>query len=147
MSEDGFNSLLAQVLSAYFSNNTVATADLPFVIDTIKAAFTVSREAALKTNVETRTAFQPAISVENSVTPDALTCMLCGKQYKSLTRHLRAEHGLTPSEYRTTFGLKHDYPVVAPNYSAFRSDSAKSLFLGRKPKKIEISEEAEAGEP
>jgi predicted transcriptional regulator len=44
-----------------------------------------------------------------------------------------SKHGLTPTEYRTKWGLSQDYPMVAPNYSAQRSEMAKSLGLGRKP--------------
>jgi predicted transcriptional regulator len=45
---------------------------------------------------------------------------------------LQTTHQLSPREYRATFGLKSDYPIVAPNYAARRSDLAKSLGLGRK---------------
>jgi predicted transcriptional regulator len=44
---------------------------------------------------------------------------------------LQTTHQLSPREYRATFGLKSDYPMVAPNYAAHRSDLAKSLGLGR----------------
>jgi predicted transcriptional regulator len=44
---------------------------------------------------------------------------------------LQTAHQLGPREYRATFGLKSDYPIVAPNYAAQRSDLAKSLGLGR----------------
>jgi predicted transcriptional regulator len=45
---------------------------------------------------------------------------------------LQTTHQLSPREYRATFGLKSDYPLVAPNYAARRSDLAKSLGLGHK---------------
>ena len=54
------------------------------------------------------------------------------KQRPSLKRHLQTIHKLTPSEYRDAFKLKSDYPLVAPNYAARRSELAKSLGLGRK---------------
>ena len=82
-------------------------------------------EAAPKT-------LQPAVAVKKSVTPEAIVCLVCAKRFKSLKRHLQTAHQLTPSEYRVSFGLKSDYPVVAPNYAAQRSDLAKSLGLGRK---------------
>ena len=44
-----------------------------------------------------------------------------------------AAYGLTPDEYRTKWGLPADYPMVAPNYAAQRSDFAKKIGLGRKP--------------
>ena len=51
---------------------------------------------------------------------------------KPLRRHL-AGHGLTPDEYRTRYGLKADYPMVAESYSQARRDMAKKIGLGRKP--------------
>jgi len=40
--------------------------------------------------------------------------------------------GMTPNEYRQKWGLPRDYPMVAPNYAAQRSELAKSMGLGRK---------------
>ena len=34
------------------------------------------------------------------------------------------------------FGLKDDYPLVAPNYAATRSALAKKIGLGRKPESV-----------
>ncbi|MCJ2012053.1 MucR family transcriptional regulator, partial [Methylobacterium sp. J-076] len=46
---------------------------------------------------------------------------LDGKPYKTLKRHLRS-HGLDPAAYRERYGLPLDYPMVASNYSAQRSE-------------------------
>lgn len=40
---------------------------------------------------------------------------------------------MTPNEYRERYGLKKDYPMVAPAYSAARQEMAKRIGLGRKP--------------
>ena len=64
---------------------------------------------------------------------DHILSMIDGKPYKSLKRHL-GRHGLTPAEYRARYGLKPDYPMVAPGYSAQRREVAQRLGLGRKPK-------------
>jgi predicted transcriptional regulator len=58
--------------------------------------------------------------------------MIDGKPYKTLRRHL-ATNGMTPVEYRERYGLKADYPMVAPTYSEARRTMAKSIGLGRKP--------------
>ena len=50
-----------------------------------------------------------------------------------LKRHLMAEHGMTPAEYRAKWGLGPDYPMIAPTYSAQRQAFAKQIGLGRKP--------------
>jgi len=43
------------------------------------------------------------------------------------------DHGLTPAEYRTRWGLPADYPMVAPDYAEKRRTLAKEIGLGRKP--------------
>jgi predicted transcriptional regulator len=133
MSEPNEKTLVAQILSSYFSNNTVAAADLPSVIESIKKAFGGSGDAVSATASDSVTkTWQPAVSVRKSLTPEAVICLCCGRKFKSLKRHLQTTHQLSPSEYRASFGLKSDYPIVAPNYAAQRSDLAKSLGLGRK---------------
>ena len=75
----------------------------------------------------------PAVSVRKSLaSPDHIISMIDGKPYRMLKRHL-AKNGLTPDQYRERYGLKPDYPMVAPNYSANRSETAKRLGFGRKP--------------
>ena len=133
MPESDQKALVAQILSSYLSNNSVAPADLPSVIESVQKAFggmtssisTPSSDSSSKT-------WQPAVSVKKSVTPDAIICLCCGQRFKSLKRHLQTTHHLTPREYRAAFDLKSDYSLVAPAYAARRSDLAKSLGLGRK---------------
>jgi predicted transcriptional regulator len=133
MSEANEKALIAQILSSYLSNNTVAAAELSSVIETVKNAFGGSGEAVSTTPSDSVTkTWQPAVPVKKSVTPEAVICLCCGRRFKSLRRHLQTAHQLSPREYRATFGLKSDYPIVAPNYAAQRSDLAKSLGLGRK---------------
>ncbi|PAX06384.1 MucR family transcriptional regulator [Sphingomonas lenta] len=77
---------------------------------------------------------RPAVSARKSLSsPDHIISMIDGKPYRTLRRHL-ATHGLTPAEYRARYGLKPDYPMVAPSYSASRRDLAHRTGLGRKPK-------------
>jgi predicted transcriptional regulator len=72
----------------------------------------------------------PAVSIRWSITPDFLICLDDGKRFKSLRRHL-ATLGLTPAQYREKWNLPSDYPMVAPNYAAQRSELAKSSDLAR----------------
>jgi predicted transcriptional regulator len=132
MPEPGEQALVAQILSSYLSNNTVAPADLPSVIESVQNAFGgVSNSISTSVTDSASKTWQPAVPVKKSVTPDAIVCLCCGRRFQSLKRHLQTTHQLTPGEYRADFGLKSDYPLVAPNYAARRSDLAKSLGLGR----------------
>ena len=129
MSEPNEKALVAQILSSYLSNNTVAAADLPSVIDSVKRAFGGNGETVPTTPSDSVTkAWQPAVPVKKSVTPEAVICLCCGQKFKTLGRHLQTTHQLSPREYRATFGLKSHYPIVAPitrhNGLAWRSRSA-----------------------
>ena len=132
MPENDNTPFVAEILSAYLANNTVSPADLSGVIETVKTAFGVSGGSNPTPDVDEPKKLEPAVSVKKSITPDALLCLCCGKPFKSLKRHLQSHHGLSTDEYRAAFGLKADYPTVAPNYSAQRSSLAKSTGLGRK---------------
>ena len=48
-----------------------------------------------------------------------------------LKRHLATTYHMTPQQYRERWGLPSDYPMVAPDYAARRSELAKSCGLGR----------------
>ena len=72
-------------------------------------------------------------TVEKSITPDGLISFIDGKSYKVLKRHV-GRHGQDTKSYQEAFGLPSDHPSVAPNYSALRSDMAKSRGLGARRK-------------
>ena len=75
----------------------------------------------------------PAVPIRRSVTDDHIVCLEDGKRFKMLKRHLITDHGMTPQEYRAKWGLKPDYPMVAPTYAAKRTELAFKIGLGRKP--------------
>lgn len=119
--------LTAEIVSAYVSHNRVAVADVPDVIRAVAANLeslgTEEKPAPEKP--------EPAVSVRRSISPNHITCLICGKKQKLLKRHLAAEHNLTPVEYRELFELRPDYPMVAPSYAQQRSELARRIGLGR----------------
>ena len=123
--------LTVEIVSAYVSNNEVAAAELPALIASV--ARSLNELAGISTKAEAPEPPKPAVPIKKSVTPDYIISLEDGKKFKSLKRALSARYGMTPDEYRTKWGLPADYPMVAPNYSAARSDLAKKLGLGRKP--------------
>ena len=81
MAESDEKSLVAQILSSYLSNNTVAPADLPPVIKSVKRAFLAASETASATVTDSKSkGFEPAVPVRKSVSPDAIACLVCGKK-------------------------------------------------------------------
>jgi predicted transcriptional regulator len=134
--------LAAEIVAAFVSNNSVPMAELPALIGSIHAALTSVATGATEQPTEEPKA--PAVSIKKSVQPDYIVCLDDGKRFKSLKRHLRTTYNLTPDEYRTKWGLAHDYPMVAPNYAAARSELAKQMGLGARRRKPESTAPAAA---
>src|SRR4249920_4212200 len=118
----------AGIISAYVSNNTVVASDLPAIIGDVHEALSKASQRIGQTE---REELRPAVALKKSVTPDYIVCLEDGKKFKSLKRHLRTRYSMTPEEYRAKWGLAHDYPMVAPNYAAARSQLAKQMGLGQ----------------
>jgi predicted transcriptional regulator len=129
MRQDLHIELTAEIVSAYVSANNIASDSLTTLISDVHAALNRSATGSPEAKSDPPT---PAAPVKKSVTPDYITCLEDGKRFKSLKRHLRTYHDLTPAEYRQKWGLLADYPMVAPNYAKARSSLAKKMGLGRK---------------
>jgi predicted transcriptional regulator len=127
-----FIELAADIVSAYVSNNSVPTGDLPGLISEVHLALAKVGNGAAEAPAEAQ---KPAVSIKKSVTPDYIICLEDGKKFKSLKRHLRTQYNLTPEQYREKWGLAPDYPMVAPNYAKARSDLAKEMGLGQQRRK------------
>jgi predicted transcriptional regulator len=123
-----FIELTAEIVSAYVSNNTVPAAEIPGLINQVHAA--LSRVSGKPADGSAEP-LKPAISVKKSITPEYIVCLEDGKKFKSLKRHLRTQYNMTPEQYREKWGLNTDYPMVAPNYAAARSQLAKQMGLGQ----------------
>jgi predicted transcriptional regulator len=122
-----FIELTANIVSAYVSNNTVPATDIPTLISQVHSALA---RVSVGGGVAAET-LKPAVSVKKSITPEHIVCLEDGKKFKSLKRHLRSQYNMTPEQYRDKWNLPADYPMVAPNYAAARSQLAKQMGLGQ----------------
>ncbi len=120
--------MTAEIVASYLSRNPVAAERLP---DLIGAVHDSLKNVERKPEIVEEQPLKPAVSVRKSVQPEYIICLEDGKKLKMLKRHLRTTYDMTPDEYRVKWGLPPDYPMVAPNYAAQRSDFAKRIGLGR----------------
>ena len=127
--EASYIQLTANIVSAYVSNNSVSSTEIPALISQIYSALMrVSNGVQVAAPAEP---LKPAVPIKRSITPEYLVCLEDGKKFKSLKRHLRTQYDMTPDQYRTKWNLAADYPMVAPNYAAARSQLAKQMGLGQ----------------
>ena len=125
--------ITATIVAAFVSKNSVSSTELPALIAETHAA--LSRAAGRPGAPVEREEAKPKVAVKKSVMPDYIICLEDGKKFKSLKRHLRTHYNLSPEAYREKWGLPHDYPMVAPNYAAARSQLAKKMGLGMRREK------------
>jgi|SRR3954454_5364857 predicted transcriptional regulator len=128
MANGSFIELTADIVSAYVSNNSVSAAEIPGLINQVHSALLRVSNGQAESPAEP---LRPAVPVKRSITPEHIVCLEDGKKFKSLKRHLRTQYDMTPEQYREKWSLPIDYPMVAPNYAAARSQLAKQMGLGQ----------------
>lgn len=123
--------LTADIVSAHASNNQIDSSKIAPFIAQVYEALKGAQAGTEQEPVEEKP--QGAVTSRKSLSsPEHIISMIDGKPYKTLKRHIGL-HGYTPESYRETYGLSANYPMVAPSYSARRSEMAKTIGLGRKP--------------
>ncbi len=127
--------LTAEIVSAYVSNNPLPASELPALVADVSRS--IERLSSPVPEEPKKQA--PAANPKRSVFPDYIVCLEDGKKFKSLKRHLMTHYELTPDQYRAKWDLARDYPMVAPNYAAARSQLAKNMGLGRKAAAVEAA--------
>src|ERR1700691_2993936 len=126
--ESSYIELTANIVSAYVSNNSVPSADIPALIGQVHSALKRVSGGQAAAPAEP---LKPAVPIKRSVNPDYIVCLEDGLKFKSLKRHLRTRYSMTPDQYREKWSLPPDYPMVAPNYAAARSQLARQMGLGQ----------------
>ncbi|MBW1918262.1 MAG: MucR family transcriptional regulator [Deltaproteobacteria bacterium] len=130
--------LTVQLVSSHASISELTSAEL---VEEIKAVYqTIAgleagqiEAAAPEEAPETKEAppLEPAVPIEESVKDDHITCLVCGKNFRTLKAHLRRAHQLSPADYYKAYGLDPKrYPLVSRNYSEQRKSLAKKMGLG-----------------
>jgi predicted transcriptional regulator len=126
--------IAGEIVAAYVSKTSVPVGELPDIIRSVHA--TLGGLSGVAGADAAATGQKPAVPINKSITPDHLICLEDGKKLKMLKRYLRTRYRLSPEQYRAKWRLPPDYPMVASNYAARRSEFAKKFGLGRAtPKK------------
>ena len=125
---ENYIELAADIVSAYVSNNSVPSSDLPALINEVHMALLRVTTGVAPQAIEPP---KPAVPAKKSITDEYIICLEDGRKFKSLKRHLRTQYNMSPDEYREKWNLAPDYPMVAPNYAKARSNLAKQMGLGQ----------------
>ncbi len=104
--------MTAEIVSAYVEHNSVPAGELSALIKSVHDSLGLlfgERKAEAQPEP-----LQPKVSIKKSITAEYIVCLEDGRRFKSLKRHLHAEHGLSPDEYRSKWGLAQRLPDGGP---------------------------------
>jgi predicted transcriptional regulator len=75
---------------------------------------------------------KPAIPVNKAFGADKVYCLVCGKAFTTLKKHIAVSHQMSPKDYRKAFGIPSKTPLVARKYSEAKKKVAQEKGLAKK---------------
>ncbi|HXV20171.1 MAG TPA: MucR family transcriptional regulator [Desulfuromonadales bacterium] len=123
--------MAAEIVAAHASSTSLTKEELIAELSEIhKALAALEKGESVVAEVVEEAAGAPAISRKKAFGKDKVVCMLCGKEMKTLARHLKTTHGMKPGEYRKQFDIPRTQPLAARSYSESRRQMAVDRGLG-----------------
>lgn len=124
--------LTAEIVSAHASVNEMGTEEL---LGEMQAVYQKLMGLAGSEVEEVASAVQeikPAVPVNKAFGADKVVCLVCGKGFTTLKKHIAVSHQMTPKEYRKAFGVPSKTPLVARKYSEAKRKIAQEKGLAAK---------------
>ena len=123
--------MAADIVAAHASTTNMTKEELVSELNEIYNALnTLEKGDALTDSVEEESV--PAVTRKKAFGKDNIYCMICGKGFKTLSRHLKTSHQMSASEYRKQFDIPRSQSLAAKNYSDKRRQMAIDRGLGEK---------------
>ena len=113
----------AEIIAAHASTTPMSKEELIQELSEVHAALSALEKGEAVATAET-TEDTPAVSRKKAFGKDKIYCMICGKGFKTLSRHLKTSHEMTASEYRKQFDIPRSQSLAAKSYSERRRQMA-----------------------
>ena len=136
MTEAKILEMTADIVAAYASKNHIPKGELPDLIGAVHASLariSTGAPAADQPVAALEAPKAPAVPIKKSVHDDHIVCLEDGKSFKSLKRHLGAEHGMTPEAYRAKWSWPADYPMSRPPMRPAARNSPRASASAKRP--------------
>lgn len=77
---------------------------------------------------------EPTVDPRKAIRKKTITCVECGKTFKTITKRHLESHGLTPAEYKAKWGYPKGQPLSCRDTAKARSERMKNMELWKKTK-------------
>jgi predicted transcriptional regulator len=120
--------LASEIVLAHASNTSMTKDELIAELKEVHAVLTaLEMGEAVPASVsaeEEQESAAPAVTLRKAFGKKQVFCMICGKGFTTLKRHLGAAHDITPKEYRKQFGIPAGTTLASKDYSESRRQMA-----------------------
>jgi len=117
--------MAAEIVAAHASATTMSKEDILAEIQEVYAVLSSLEKAEeVATTEEVQEDNSPALSKRKAFGKNQIFCMICGKGFTTLKRHLAAAHDMTAKEYRNQFDIAAGTPLASKAYSESRKQMA-----------------------
>jgi len=119
--------LASEIVLAHASNTSMTKEELIAELKEVHATLTALEKGEAvpgPVTEEEQEATTPAVTKRKAFGKKQIFCMVCGKGFTTLKRHLGTAHDLTAKEYRKQFGIPAGTTLASKDYSESRRQMA-----------------------
>jgi predicted transcriptional regulator len=116
--------LAATIVSAHANSTEMTKEELFTELKELHAALSAMDKGENVEAAEVVAEEAPVISKKKAFGKKKIICMVCGKGFVTLKRHLGTAHEMTPKEYRAKFDIPAGTTLAAKDYIASRRQMA-----------------------
>lgn len=124
--------LTAEIVSAHASVNEMKSEDLLVEMQSVYQKLVALAGTEGEEVEEGAQEIKPAIPVNKAFGAEKVICLVCGKPFTTLKKHIAVSHQMSPKEYRKAFGIPTKTPLVARKYSEAKKKIAQEKGLAAK---------------
>lgn len=116
--------IAAEIIAAHASTTPMSKDELLSELTEVHAALVALEKGEVVEAPEQEVENVPAVSRKKAFGKDKIYCMICGKGFKTLSRHLKTSHDMSANDYRKQFDIPRSQSLAAKNYSESRRQMA-----------------------
>ena len=115
--------MVADIIAAHASTTPMSKEELIAELNEVHSVLSALEKGdAVETEIVAEDT--PAVSKKKAFGKDKIYCMICGKGFKTLSRHLKTAHDMSAKEYRKQFNIPRSQSLASKNYSETRRQMA-----------------------
>ena len=117
--------MAADIVAAHASTTSMSKEEIITEIQEVYAVLTaLEKGETVPTPEEEQKTSAPVLTKRKAFGKKQIFCMVCGKGFTTLKRHLGTAHDMTPKEYRKQFGIPAGTTLASKDYSESRRQMA-----------------------